>query len=213
MIKMNNNPIINIRDRILVNVSYQKEKNKKYENIKCNNYIMAKNAIYESNTMKVNGDFCLSTIEDFEITLNPSGVAIVIETPGYAETQSKFSTVPNGTPGQLSYIDGCSNSNLIDPWRNGDPCVNYLYIPPNTNQTFHTHPSIRVGIIMGGNGQCSLRNHDVDLTPNTVFVLERHEHHRFKTGNEPLWLMVFHPDSEDGPTDELNPMKTRTYIK
>jgi mannose-6-phosphate isomerase-like protein (cupin superfamily) len=174
---------------------------------------MAKNAIYESNTMKVNGDFCLTTIEDFEITLNPSGVAIVIETPGYAETQFKFSTVPNGTPGQLSYIDGCSNSNLIDPWRNGDPCVNYLYIPPNTNQTFHTHPSIRVGIIMGGNGQCSLRNHDVDLTPNTVFVLERHEHHRFKTGNEPLWLMVFHPDSEDGPTDELNPMKTRTYIK
>jgi hypothetical protein len=25
-------------------------------------------------------------------------------------------------------------------------------------------------------------------------------------------LAVFHPDSEDGPKDEANPMKTRTYI-
>ena len=37
----------------------------------------------------------------------------------------------------------------------GDPCLNLLHIPPSTRQSAHTHPSIRVGLIVSG-GHSSL---------------------------------------------------------
>lgn len=141
-----------------------------------------------------------------------SGKGIIIETLGYRLPEQKFTFVSPGKPGHLSYIDGCSNTNLIDPARSGDPCLNYLYFPKNINQTFHTHPSIRVGIILSGKGKASINNQEIDLVPGKVFLLERHTLHRFTTSDSHMSLMVFHPDSEDGPRDEHNPMKSRTYI-
>jgi mannose-6-phosphate isomerase-like protein (cupin superfamily) len=150
-----------------------------------------------------------ATLTD-KFSLNGKGV--VIETPGHFFNEQKMSIIKPGTLGNLSYIDGCSNSNLIDPPRNGDPCLNYLYFPKNINQTFHTHPSVRIGFILSGSGTASVDNHNVNLQTGDVFVLDRHTLHRFSTSGSHMSLMVFHPDSEDGPRDEHNPMKSRTYL-
>ena len=53
---------------------------------------------------------------------------------------------PIETHGRLRYIDGCTDSLLISPPVKGDPCLNFLYIPPNLDQTAHTHPSCRIGL-------------------------------------------------------------------
>ena len=54
--------------------------------------------------------------------------------------------------GRLTYIDGCSDSLLVYPPRMGDPCLNHLHFPGDVLQTQHTHPSIRMGIVMSGKG-------------------------------------------------------------
>lgn len=54
--------------------------------------------------------------------------------------------------GRLSYIDGCSDSMLVYPPRLGDPVLNHLHFPPGILQTQHTHPSIRMGVVVGGEG-------------------------------------------------------------
>jgi quercetin dioxygenase-like cupin family protein len=146
------------------------------------------------------------------------GPALVIENPGYEFSERKLTAFKAGELGQLSYIDGCSNSNLIDPPRNGDPCINYLYFPPGIDQTWHTHPSVRIGYVLSGKGYACVKNGDEEqelpLEPGKIFVLHRHAKHRFRTdGDQHMSLMVYHPDSEDGPRDENNPMKSRTYLR
>ena len=37
--------------------------------------------------------------------------------------------------GRLRYIDGCTDSLLIPPWRRGEACLNHLHIPPGVEQT------------------------------------------------------------------------------
>jgi len=142
-----------------------------------------------------------------------TGAGIVISTPGFSAQEEKVCMFKPARPGQLSYIDGCSNTNLVDPARNGDPCLNYLFFPENVDQTFHTHPSIRIGYVLSGRGKASLNDKELPLEAGAMFILERHARHRFCTGDSHMSLMVFHPDSEDGPTDEFNPMKSRTYIQ
>ena len=56
--------------------------------------------------------------------------------------------------GRLKYIDGCTDSLLIPPVRKGDPCLNHLHFPIGINQTMHTHPSIRIGLVYRGAGDC-----------------------------------------------------------
>ena len=147
-----------------------------------------------------------------------TGPALVIDNPGYEFAERKLCAFDPTEQGQLSYIDGCSNSNLIDPPRNGDPCINYLYFPPGIDQTWHTHPSVRIGYILTGKGYACLKDGDKEtelpLEPGKIFVLHRHAKHRFRTdGDQHMSLMVYHPDSEDGPRDENNPMKARTYLR
>ena len=54
--------------------------------------------------------------------------------------------------GRLKYIDGCTDSLLISPVKRGMPCLNHLHFPKHTEQTFHTHPSYRAGIVAYGSG-------------------------------------------------------------
>jgi len=56
--------------------------------------------------------------------------------------------------GHLRYIDDCTDSLLIPPVILDDPCLNLLHIPPHTEQTRHTHPSFRTGLIISGSGEC-----------------------------------------------------------
>ena len=83
--------------------------------------------------------------------------------------------------GRLSYIDGCSDTLLVMPPRLGDPCFNHLHFPPTIVQTQHTHPSIRLGMVIGGAGTAFGPGWEKPLLPGAVFLLEEQELHSFRT--------------------------------
>jgi quercetin dioxygenase-like cupin family protein len=114
--------------------------------------------------------------------------------------------------GRLRYIDGCSDTLLVAPPKLGDPCLNLLHIPPQTNQTAHTHPSIRVGMVLDGEGFCRTKDNEVRLEPGLVFVIQTDGVHSFHTTEQSLRIVAWHPDSDFGPTDETHPMVNRTQV-
>jgi len=128
-------------------------------------------------------------------------------------------------PGRLSYIDGCSDTLLVPPARLGEACLNYLFFPRGVLQTQHTHPSIRMGIVVDGLGyawqQADGHGHgwEKPLERGNIFMLEESELHSFKTTEghngeaaRTMSIVAFHPDSDTGPTDNDQPMLNRTYI-
>lgn len=117
--------------------------------------------------------------------------------------------------GRLSYIDGCSDSLLIYPARLGDSSLNLLYFPPGINQSFHRHPSIRLGCVINGTGfsdvgECNSVETD-HLVTGDSFCLSEQERHRFKTTDSSMTVIAFHPDGDWGPTDHNHTMLNRTY--
>lgn len=119
--------------------------------------------------------------------------------------------------GRLSYIDGCSDSLLVYPSRMGDGSLNFLYFPPGISQTFHLHPSIRIGCVVAGHGFSDWqKNGDPitsDLAKGNIFCLNEQETHRFKTTTSSMTVIVWHPDGDWGPTDHNHTMLNRTYIQ
>ena len=124
--------------------------------------------------------------------------------------------------GRLTYIDGCSDSILVYPPRLGDPSINLLHFPPYIKQTYHTHPSIRFGIVIGGSGYASINPRiNVDgeeeetrypLQEGMMFCIEEHELHRFVTEFQTMTVIAYHPDGDWGPTDHNHSMINRTYL-
>jgi hypothetical protein len=114
--------------------------------------------------------------------------------------------------GRLRYIDGCTDSLLIPPVLLGDPCLNLLHIPPGTRQTAHTHPSVRVGLIIRGSGTCVTPDARFPLRPGLGFVIAAAARHSFHTDRDPLLVIAYHPDSDFGPSHECHPMVNRTII-
>jgi len=114
--------------------------------------------------------------------------------------------------GRLRYIDGCSDSLLIPPVMRGDPCLNLLHLPPGTHQTRHTHPSLRVGIVVRGQGECLTESGRVPLRPESCFMIPADEPHCFETRDAPLLIVAYHPDSDWGPTHADHPMINRTVL-
>lgn len=119
---------------------------------------------------------------------------------------------PIESEGRLHYIDGCSDSLLIPPLLLGDACLNLLHIPPGTDQTSHTHPSFRVGIVVRGHGLCRTAEDVTELKPEVVFAIQQDALHSFHTTNESLTVVAFHPDSDFGPTHGDHPMLNRTEL-
>jgi hypothetical protein len=117
--------------------------------------------------------------------------------------------------GRLCYIDGCSDSLLIYPPRLGDPSLNALYFPPNVNQSYHIHPSLRLGTVVSGSGFACTKGPDGEkeypLTKGVVFCIEERELHRFRTESDNMVVVAFHPDGDWGPTDHNHTMLNRTY--
>ena len=120
------------------------------------------------------------------------------------------------TKGRLSYIDGCSDSLLVFPARLGDSSLNLLYFPEGIDQTFHTHPSLRLGCVIDGAGFSQYGNNGSEkedlLTPGVSFCLQEHERHRFRTEGSSMTVIAFHPDGDWGPTDHNHTMLNRTYL-
>lgn len=116
--------------------------------------------------------------------------------------------------GRLRYIDGCTDSLLVPPWRRGEACLNLLHIPPGIEQTMHTHPSDRIGVVVSGRGQCVTPAGTTELEPGVLWRIQADGLHRFRTPyGEALKIVAWHPDSDFGPTDDEHPMLNRSFIE
>ena len=114
--------------------------------------------------------------------------------------------------GRLRYIDGCTDSLLIGPVIKGDPCLNLLYFPPGIDQTMHTHPSCRIGLVLSGAGCCDDGVMRTPLVPGLVFHIPLDTPHRFITQDQPMRILAFHPDSDFGPDHQFHPMVNKTMV-
>ena len=115
--------------------------------------------------------------------------------------------------GRLRYIDGCTDSLLIPPVRVGDPCLNLLHFPPGIDQTVHTHPSLRLGMVASGRGMCRLPDRGIALEPGTVFLIPANTVHGFTTPHRDMTVIAYHPDSDFGPDHQDHPMINRTLVE
>src|SRR4029453_8301352 len=93
---------------------------------------------------------------------------------------------PIESSGRLRYIDGCTDSLLIPPQLAGDPCLNVLYFPPDVSQKEHTHPSVRLGLIVRGSGECCTRDRTYPLSSGQPFIIQPNGLHRFRTTKKEL---------------------------
>ena len=114
--------------------------------------------------------------------------------------------------GRFAYIDGGTNSLLIPPIMSGNPCLNAMYLPSGVDQTFHTHPSYRIGLVVAGEGEIITSQTTEVLTPGTIFYICANHLHKFCTFNHNLTIVVFHPDSNLGFSNRNNPMLKRTIV-
>jgi quercetin dioxygenase-like cupin family protein len=118
--------------------------------------------------------------------------------------------------GRLVYIDSCSDSLLVYPPRMGDPSLNLLQFPTAVKQTYHIHPSIRLGVVVKGKGYACIKKayeeEQIELKPGVMFCIEEREQHRFMTTQDEMTVIAFHPDGDWGPTDHNHTMLNRTYI-
>lgn len=116
--------------------------------------------------------------------------------------------------GNLSYMDGGTNTTAVNPGRLGLPVINYVHFPAGMKQTLHTHPSQRIGLVLYGKGEIELdRSRKFAIKAGDCWVMERNVLHNFMCNKgEDVTLFVFSPDSGTGPTDEVNPLKVRTYV-
>ena len=119
---------------------------------------------------------------------------------------------PIEASGRLRYIDGCTDSLLLSPDVYGDPCFNHLHFPKGIDQTMHIHPSARIGIVARGRGVAVTPEGEYPLVPGLAFVITPDGLHKFRTEDETMDVIAFHPDSDFGPNDDDHPMINRTIV-
>ncbi len=174
-------------------------------------YVILQQASYYSNSVKLEDvNAALAVNNHFTIKCS-RGTAVVIEYMGIRLLESRYYIQDRLGMGNLSYIDGGTNTTAVNPGRLGDPVINYVHFPAGMRQTLHTHPSHRVGLVVKGRGLVELDNSVFPLKPGDAFFMQRNVLHNFMCPyNEDVVLFVFAPDSGTGPTDEVNPLKIRT---
>lgn len=119
---------------------------------------------------------------------------------------------PIEAAGRFAYIDGGTSSLLIPPVTLGDPCLNAMYFPPHINQTLHTHPSDRIGIVVAGKAELETSQTLLFVESGTIFRIPAHQPHKFRTGETSFIAVIFHPDSDAGFTHRNHPMLQRTMV-
>jgi len=120
---------------------------------------------------------------------------------------------PIEAQGRLRYIDGCSDTLLCAPPLLGDPCLNHLHFPASIQQTPHTHPSLRAGIIAKGQGVCVANQQTIPLSTGGLFYIAKNTEHCFITDTSTMDVIAYHPDSDWGPTHQSHPMVNRTLVE
>lgn len=144
------------------------------------------------------------------LSLRGGASALIVTSIGY--TGATLIGGPIKQAGRLRYIDGCTSSILISPPVRGEPCLNYLHLPCKTSQTLHTHPTIRVGLILSGNGHCDTNQGLLAFRAGTAFVIPPGVAHSFQSGEENMRIVIYHPDSDSGPTHTDHTMLNRTFV-
>jgi quercetin dioxygenase-like cupin family protein len=119
---------------------------------------------------------------------------------------------PIEAAGRLRYIDGCTDTLLLAPPIQGDPCLNHLHIPPHVDQTAHTHPSQRIGVILKGSGICETPEGRYALSPGMGWWIPTGQVHSFHTRGAALDVIAWHPESDFGPSHEKHPMVNKTFV-
>lgn len=160
----------------------------------------------------INGVSCFSGMwfalpTDLRLQLDPQAAVMVVELEGYTGLPTWGG--PIEAKGRLKYIDRCSDTLLVGPLRQGDPCLNHLHFPEGIDQTQHTHPRVRMGMVVRGKGMCHADGNKVPLAPGLLFSITPDGLHKFSTlDGESMDVIAFHPDSDWGPTDEENQSRT-----
>ncbi len=167
---------------------------------------------------------------DFEYIL--TGKAILVEVIHNKGIYNSFKAMNQfgliEETGRLKYIDGCTDSILIHPIKKGFPCLNSLHFPKNIRQTFHTHSSHRIGMVLRGQGECQTPFGNLPLKQGDIFVIkswdgtqysegidgEKYPNglHCFYTFDKEMDVIAFHPDSDFGALDEDHPMINKTLV-
>jgi len=146
-----------------------------------------------------------------EIIPDESSQGLVISRLNYQGLWQLGGTIED--TGRLRYIDGCSDTLLVCPPLLGEPCLNHLHIPPHTDQSAHTHPSTRLGVILRGRGECHTPEGVFSLESGLAWHIPTGLLHSFHTQDESLDVIAWHPDSDFGPTHENHPMINRTFLQ
>lgn len=184
--------------------------------------------VFDGTYLSLQGDFELAPVQED----NRAVVVEVLHEKGvYPKTnfRAMFKIGEIEDEGRLNYIDGCTDSLLLNPVKMGDPCLNHLHFPPGIDQTQHTHPSHRIGIVASGYGECITPFGNLSLEPETIFVIKEWDgntyapgkdgqeypigQHAFRTYDKGMDVIAFHPDSDFGPTDDDHPMINRTIVE
>lgn len=139
------------------------------------------------------------------------GRGLVVDSIGYKGLNHIGGPIESS--GRLKYLNNSTDTLLISPARKGEPCLNVLYFPPNTDQLLHYHPSARIGMLAWGNGTYLNTLGSFELQAGQMFFTRPNECHKFQTGpKEPMTLVIYHPDSLVGPTDEHHAMLDGTIV-
>jgi hypothetical protein len=142
--------------------------------------------------------------------LSGEGEALIVSSVGY-KGMALFGG-PLEDEGRLRYLDNCTNSLLLSPPVRGEPCLNFLKLPGGTTQTPHTHPSLRAGLVFSGHGRCQTAEGFLPLVAGIAFLIPPGTLHSFQSERDDLRIVIYHPDSDSGPSHEDHTMLNRTLI-
>ena len=138
------------------------------------------------------------------------GNAVVIE----ESTASPLFQVggPVESHGRIAYMDGITETQILRPSKDGEPCLNFMHFPRNCMQTPHYHTEARVIIVAKGSARYTNSKGTRLLREGDVLEVHPYDDHSFETQSEECTLITWHPASE-GPTDEDNPMTKATFVR
>jgi hypothetical protein len=173
--------------------------------------------VYAGNWFSVGGN----TNNDSRVSVQ-GGQVLLIEWGECGLRQKPFACGEPTQDGILGYIDGAENSLLYGPLKMGEACINCLHIVGKIDQTAHTHPSPRIGVVLNGGIDVKIWDSQGDgtkvieehhLNSGDVWAMDKDVIHSFHSNkNIQARILAFHPDSDFGPTDEVAPMINRTMV-
>lgn len=216
MININDGETFEVRDIWNYDITFVKGRYTS-EPFSGTSYLMGKNSsVHITNDLLINRkNFAAQTHNGFTVYDSHDDSAFAhVKFYGLSMNDERL-FIPDGLPkGNLSYMDGGTNTTAVNPGRLGLPVINYVHFPAGMKQTLHTHPSQRIGLILSGKGEIELDNGVMfPIKEGDCWVMERNVLHNFMCNQgEDVTLFVFSPDSGTGPTDEINPLKVRTYV-